>query len=58
MPIYEYFIETVPESFPGTPLEKSIIAARKRFYDAWKERHASQDETMNIQITGNAEVKK
>ncbi len=58
MPIYEYFIETIPESFPGTPLEKSLIAVRKRIYDAWKERHTAQDETMNVQITGNAEVRK
>lgn len=58
MPIYEYFIETIPESFPSTPLEKSLIAARKRIYDAWKERHAAQDETMNIQIIGNSEVRK
>ena len=58
MPIYEYFNETVPESFPSTPLEKSIIAARKRIYDAWEERHAAQDEPMNIQIIDNVEVRK
>lgn len=58
MPIYEYFIETIPDGFPGTPLEKSLIAVRKRIYDAWKEHHASQDEPMNIQISSNVEVKK
>lgn len=58
MPIYEYFIETIPDGFPGTPLAKSLIAVRKRIYDAWKERHTAQDETMNIQIIDNAEVRK
>ena len=57
MPWVDYF-ENITEDFPGNELEQAIIAARKRIYDAWEERHAAQDETMNIQITGNTEVKK